>query len=79
MAYQSKICDPHAKLTIIQCYPPTNDQEGSNKDEFYQQLQDLVDEVLRHDIKIVMGDVNANIGGSGSEFENAVGPHAYVR
>ena len=34
---------------------------------------------MRHDIKIIMGDVNTQIGGNRSGFENAVGPHAYAR
>ena len=58
-------------MTIIQCYAPTNDQKDSNKDEFYQQLQDVVDAILRHYIEIIMGDVNAQIGGSRSRFEIA--------
>lgn len=31
------------KLNIIQCYDPTNDAEEEKKDEFYQQLQAMID------------------------------------
>ena len=31
------------KLNIIQCYTPTNDAEEEKKDEFYQQLQAVID------------------------------------
>ena len=54
----------------------------SDMDEFYQQPQNLVDLIPKHDIKIVMvdvNDVNAHFGGNRSRFENAVGPPAYGR
>ena len=31
------------RLNIIQCYAPTNDAEEERKEEFYQQLQAVID------------------------------------
>ena len=31
----------HSKLTIIQCYTPTNDKEKEVRQEFYDQLQSI--------------------------------------
>ena len=46
----------------------------TDKDKFHQQLQDLEDTIPRHDIKIIMGHISAQIGGNRWGFENAVGP-----
>ena len=67
----------HAKVTVIQCYAPPNDHDDDDKDAFYQQLQDLVEKVPRHDILLVMGDLNAQIGEDRSGFEDVLGPHGY--
>ena len=52
----------HTIITQIQCYPPTNDSEDTDKDAFYQQLQAEIDAVPRNDLTIVMGDLNAKVG-----------------
>lgn len=33
-------------MTILQCYAPTNETSDDEKEDFYNQLQDLVDEEL---------------------------------
>ena len=48
------------KLTIIQCYAPTNEAEDDAKDNFYEQLQTFLSKVPRHDM--VSGDLNAKVG-----------------
>ena len=50
-----------AKPTIMQVYAPTNDAEDEFKEEFYiyEQLQREVKATPRHDVLIVMGDLNA--------------------
>ncbi|XP_058612499.1 uncharacterized protein LOC131527427 [Onychostoma macrolepis] len=67
----------HAKVTIVQCYAPRDDHEDTEKDLVYQQLQDLLDKVPRHDILLVMGDLNAQVGEDRSGFEEVLGPHGY--
>jgi len=51
----------YAKLTVIQVYAPTNDADDESKEEFYEQLQWELETTPRHDVLIVMGDLNAKI------------------
>ena len=44
------------KTTVIQVYAPTNEADDEVKDDFYEQLQKIVDEVPRHNMLLVIGD-----------------------
>ena len=68
-----------AKLTIIQVYAPTNDAEDESKEEFYEQLQQGVVATPRHDVLIVMGDLNGKIGQGNEGLEKVMGQHGLGR
>ena len=68
----------HTNITLIQCYAPTNDREDTVNDAFYQQLQAEVDAVPRHDLSIVMGDLNAKVGSDNMYWDRAMGKHGCV-
>ena len=53
--FQSK----HAKTTIIQAYAPAENSGDEEKDDFYAQLQAVLDQVTNHDVTILMEDMNA--------------------
>ena len=63
------------KLSIIQVYVPTNEANVEDKDNFYEQLQTVVDSVHKHDILLVMGDLNAKVGEDNEGYENIIGSH----
>ena len=63
------------KTTIIQCYSPTEDADDEDKDEFYTQLQGVLLAVPKHDILLVMGDLNAKVGSDNIGFEHCIGKH----
>ena len=50
------------KTTVIQVYAPTKEADDEVKDDFYEQLQKIVDKVPRHDMLLVIGDWNAKVG-----------------
>ncbi|KAK1785456.1 hypothetical protein P4O66_018823 [Electrophorus voltai] len=64
----------HAKTSIIQVYIPPEDYDDNQKDMFYGLLQDTIDEI--HDVKLLIGDFNAQITDDCLGLENVIGPHS---
>nr|KAG5694275.1 hypothetical protein BaRGS_031993 [Batillaria attramentaria] len=62
-------------MTLIQTYAPTNDAREEEKEEFYEQLQTTVDKCNKHDIVIIMGDLNAKVGDNNKDTEEIMGKH----
>ncbi|VDP30999.1 unnamed protein product [Schistosoma margrebowiei] len=62
-------------MNIIQCYAPTNDSNDDIKDQFYERLQSIIEECLRKDLSIVMGDLNAKVGIDNTGYEDIMGRH----
>ena len=60
------------KVTLVQCYAPTNVDEQQEKDDYYRQLQGGMDNVPGRGIVLVIGDINAKLGSdnTGRELEN---------
>lgn len=67
------------KMTVIQVYAPTEEADDADKDAFYEQLQDILDEAPSHDVKLVMGDWNAQLDQNRSGLEQVKGPYASGR
>ena len=63
----------YVNLSIIQVYAPTNEANVEDKDNFYEHLQTVVDSVHKHDILLVMGDLNAKVGEANEGYENTIG------
>ena len=66
-------------INIIQCYAPTNDAEDEKKEEFYDQLQSVVNNQGDRDVTILMGDLNAKIGADNTGYEQVMGKHGLGR
>ena len=65
----------HAKVTVVQVYAPKEVAADSEKDEFYDQLQGVIDEIPSFDIKLVMGDLNTKLSGDRRGIPSSIGPH----
>jgi len=49
-------------ITIVQVYAPTTDHDDEELEDFYDQLQEVLDQAPKKDILVVQGDWNAKIG-----------------
>ena len=50
------------EATIISCYSPTNVSEGTELVTFYVELSSLVRSIPKHNLLVIGGDMNAQIG-----------------
>nr|KAG5713351.1 hypothetical protein BaRGS_024899 [Batillaria attramentaria] len=63
------------KLTILQCYAPTNAADIEDKEQFYEQIKAILDNTPKRDMKILMGDLNAKVGADNTGRELIMGRH----
>ena len=49
-------------ITIVPAYAPTLDYDDNKIEEFYDQLQNVIDQMPKKDILVVQGDWNADVG-----------------
>ena len=48
------------KITVIQVYAPTSNAEEA--EQFYEDLQDLLELIPKKDVLFILGDQNAKVG-----------------
>jgi exonuclease III len=63
------------KLTIVQCYAPTNAATIEEKEAFYGLLEATLQNGKQSDILILLGDLNAKIGDDNLCLKNVMGRH----
>ena len=54
-------------------------QMKAEKDKFYDQLQNTIDDIPNHDIKLLIGDMNVQISDNRQGIEHVIGSHATAR
>ena len=54
--------DGNPRATIVSCYSPTNLSEEPDLITFYNELSSLVRSIPKHNVFIIGGDMNAQIG-----------------
>ena len=60
-------------ITIISVYAPTHRSPQERKEEFYQDLQDMINSIRKDDFLLVIGDFNARVGASHSKEDRWYG------
>ena len=48
--------------SLINAHAPTNESSDDDKEAFYEKLSKAYNDCPRHDIKIILGDMNAKVG-----------------
>ena len=49
-------------ITVIQVYAPTSNAEEAEVEQFYEDLQDLLELIPKEDVLFIIGDWNAKVG-----------------
>ena len=49
-------------ITVIQVYAPTSNSEEAEVEQFYENLQDLLELTSKKDVLFIIGDWNAKVG-----------------
>ena len=49
-------------ITVIQAYAPTSNAEEAEVEQFYEELQDLLELTPKKDVIFIIGDWNAEVG-----------------
>ena len=49
-------------ITVIQAYAPTGNAEDAKVEQFYEDLQDLLELTPKNDVFFFIGDWNAKVG-----------------
>ena len=49
-------------ITVIQVYAPTSNAEEAQVEQFYEDLQDLLELTPKKDVLFITGDWNAKVG-----------------
>ena len=56
----------NSRAIIISCYSPTNVSEETEIDAFYDELSSLVRSIPKHNVLVIGGNMNAQIGKNGN-------------
>ena len=51
-----------SNITVIQVYAPTSNSEEAEVEQFYKDLQDLLELTPQKDVLFLIGDWNAKVG-----------------
>ena len=49
-------------ITVIQAYAPTSNAEEAEVEQFYEDLQDLLELTAKKDVLFIIGNWNAKVG-----------------
>ena len=72
----ARLHSKHLNISVVVVYAPTEVSSDSDKDLFYQQLSSVFDGLPRHDLKLLLGDLNAQVTSDCSCWPGVIGEHS---
>ena len=57
-------------ITVIQVYAPTSNAKEDEVEQFYEDLQDLLEPTPKKDVLFIIGDWNAKVGSQENTWSN---------
>ena len=69
-----KINTKTVPTTFVQIYAPTSTHSEEEIDDFYDQLQSLLERIPSREAVIILGDFNAKVG-EYTDKEHGIGPY----
>jgi exonuclease III len=63
------------KMTVVQCYAPTENADLEEKEALYSHLHRTLLDIHRSDIILFMGNFNAQVGNDNQDTEHVIGKH----
>ena len=57
-------------ITVIQVQAPTSNAEEAEFEQFYEDLQDLLEQTPKKDVLFIIGDWNAKVGSQENTWSN---------
>ena len=61
-------------ITVIQVYAPTSNTEKAEVEQFYENLQDLLELTPKKDVLFIIGDCNAKVGNQETRSNRQIWP-----
>ena len=63
-------------LTLVRVYAPTNDRRNETKEQFYNELQNVIEKVIgKRKTLLVIGDLNVIVGRDSKMWGSVTGRH----
>ena len=59
----------------IQVYTPNKESNDADKEAFYGQLQDVMNDIPNHNVKLLIRDMNVKIDNKRHSEEHVICPH----
>ena len=56
-------------ITVIQVFAPTSNAEEAEVEQFYEDLQDLLEQTRQNDVHFIIGHCNAKVGSWDLEWQ----------
>ena len=65
----------YINMTVIVAYAPTEQDSEETKEEFYEELEGMFQKCKKHDLKLIIGDMNAKVGSENDGMKSVMGRH----